>query len=219
MPDELPADGGAPEAPQDTQPEVDFEKRWKDTHAEYNRLNEQFRRFESDEDAVLEFIQEKHPHLLSEEEDPDPDPELFEDDSTGDEETRRTLAELQEWREQVETREQQQDRTDNWTGWEQYVKEQAAEKGVELKARDLKALKMDSIGKDGYPIPPDRAAEVLDGYVSEYFAEPEEPVKKKKAPHVLPGGKAASEQVDWGGMSESEQIDHMVARARALEAQ
>jgi hypothetical protein len=63
MTDELPAEGGAPESPQ---PTVDWQKRYTDTHAEYNRLNEQLSRFEKDPSALIEFIQEKHPELLAE---------------------------------------------------------------------------------------------------------------------------------------------------------
>lgn len=71
MPEELPDTVGAPEVPQS----VDWEKRYTDTHAEYNRLNEQFRRFESDPTAVIEFIQSKHPDLLAAEEEEIPETE------------------------------------------------------------------------------------------------------------------------------------------------
>jgi hypothetical protein len=77
MPEELPDETvGAPEV---TQPTVDWQKRYTDTHAEFNRLNEQFRRFESDPDAVVEFIREKHPDLIAAEvedtpEEPDYEP-------------------------------------------------------------------------------------------------------------------------------------------------
>ena len=73
MPEELPTqEGGAPEVPQ---PDVDWQKRYTDTHAEYNRLNETFRRFESDPSAVIEFIQAKHPDLLAAEEEDTPEEE------------------------------------------------------------------------------------------------------------------------------------------------
>jgi hypothetical protein len=79
MPEELPDPVGAPEVPQ---PSVDWEKRYTDTHAEYNRLNEQFRRFESDPTAVVDFIREKHPDLIAAEEEDTPEEPEYEPDTT-----------------------------------------------------------------------------------------------------------------------------------------
>jgi len=77
MPEELPVPDGAPAANEST---VDWEQRYKDTHSNWNTLNERFTRFEKDPNALIEFIQEKHPDLLAEDdEEPDTEEEDFDD--------------------------------------------------------------------------------------------------------------------------------------------
>jgi chromosome segregation ATPase len=69
MPDELPGEEtGAQVVSEST---TDWEQRYKDTHANWNSLNERMSRFEKDPNALIEFIQEKHPDLLAEEDEPE----------------------------------------------------------------------------------------------------------------------------------------------------
>jgi len=147
----------------------------------------------------------------------EPDAEDLYADDEPDSELHKKLSELEQWRQQQEQQAQQQDRQDNWTGWEQYITEQASSKGVELKKRDIKALMADCVGKDGYPVPPDKALSVLDEYVGEYF--PPETPKRPKAPHTPGGGGAVTDGKPWHELTRQERLDRQMDLAAAHEAQ
>jgi hypothetical protein len=103
MPEELPAEGGAPQ--DNGQPEVDWQKRYTDTHAEYNRLNERFSSFQKDPEALVEFIREHHPDMLHENEEPEEESE-YEPEYEGEDPRIAQLAQqtqqFQQWQQQVE---------------------------------------------------------------------------------------------------------------------
>lgn len=188
MPDELPVDNDGAPVQDGTQPDVDWQKRWTDTHTEYNRLNETFRRFESDPDALLEFIQEHHPDLLAEDDEPEPEPDQFLDDE--EHPLTQEVQELREWRDQQEAAQQQAIFQQEWSGWENHVKGLASKHGVELSKRDVNALRVESTGQGGWPVGPDKAGELLNGFMDElqtYEQQVVERARKRPKPARGPG--------------------------------
>lgn len=209
-------EGGAEES-------VDWQKRYTDTHAEYNRLNETLKRFEADPNSVVEFIEKHHPTLIAADEAEDDGTEW--DDTPAVEDTpdyeavQKEVQELRTWqKEQMQAQERATfDR--EWSGWEDHVKNQASEKGIELKPRDIKALKLDSAQNNAFPVDPAKANEIFEAYVSEYFSEPVEPAKRPRAPHVPANGKPNTGQPDWSKMSQIEIDRYMTERAMELSRQ
>jgi hypothetical protein len=87
---------------QDTQDqaEVDWQKRYTDTQAEYTRQQQALKDAESvweDEQALLARIGEKYPHLIADEETDDEDD--FDDDSSPSPDV-MTKAEFKEWQDE-----------------------------------------------------------------------------------------------------------------------
>jgi hypothetical protein len=102
MPEELPDQSvGAPEATQTPEPTVDYEKRWKDTHANWNTLNEQMSRFKQDPNAVIEFIRETHPDLLADTDEEDDEPD-YDDPDDRIAPLSQKLGQFEQWQQQVE---------------------------------------------------------------------------------------------------------------------
>jgi len=102
--DQLPGETGAVESEQS---EVDWQQRWKDTHTNWNNLNERFMRFEKDPNALIEFIQDKHPDLLAEddeEEDTTPADDDFVDPRDQElAELRKQVGQVTTWQQDVES--------------------------------------------------------------------------------------------------------------------
>lgn len=182
-------------APADT---TDWQQRYESLQPEYTRTTQQLRRFESDPEALLEFIQAHHPDMLdADEPDPEPDPNL---DPDLEDPLSREVQELRAWREQVEQAQQQQVIQQEWSGWEQHVKNLAQQDGVELSRRDINALRVDSHDQNGMPVGPDKAKQLLDGYLSELTAEREriieEARKRPRAPRAPGDGSPATKVPD-----------------------
>jgi hypothetical protein len=183
--EQLPGETGADEATSTT----DWEQRYKDTHTSWNELNERFSRFEKDPNALIEFIQEKHPDLLAEE---DEETETFEEDDAFEDPRDQQIAQLEQRLQRLEP-------------WQQDVEQ---ERGERRFASDLKKEWGDE------PIDPDIQSWIKDrtfvlGHNSEALKKAvgewralerklkgehiDEVTKSKKAPHVTAGGKAGTQ--------------------------
>jgi uncharacterized phage infection (PIP) family protein YhgE len=199
MPEELPAESGAPEASEST---VDWEQRYKDTHANWNSLNERFSKFEKDPNALIEFIQEKHPDLLAED-DEEEDIETDEDDEA----VPLTRAEFEAYkREQTQAAQQQSAQQQYETDFKTFVND-----------RDLSPH-----GERAIRATPVKNAEDLKKAVDEWFAYEDglrSPKAKPRVPHVPTKGQAATEVPNWGDMNRSEIDQYMAERARSYDAQ
>ena len=194
---------------EDTQAEVDWQKRYTDTQAEYTRNQQALadeRRVWEDEQALLARVQEKFPHLLAEEDDTE-DEDGFEDEQDDDEiaRLRAESKQLREWQQAVEAERRagafNRDLNDALDGQE-----------VSKEVRDWIYARTIALG-DGQ--------KNLKKAVEEFnaIAEGFQPKKKPRAPHVPKTGSAGGGQKDFSQMSQSEINDWMVERARALEAQ
>lgn len=183
--EQLPGETGADEPNEST---VDWERRYKDTHSSWNTLNEQMRRFESDPNALIEFIQEKHPDLLADE---DEEPDTFEEDDFEDPRDAE-IAQLKQQLGQV-------------TNWQQDVE---AERGERRFNNDLKkAWGDEDIDPDVRTMIKSRTAELgnnpdaLKKAVEEWRTlerklkgeHIDQVTRSKKAPHVSAGGQAGTQ--------------------------
>lgn len=175
MSDELPVTDGAVDNPNP----VDYEKRWKDTHANWNSLNEQMTRFKSDPNALIEFIQETHPDLLAEEdEEEDTDFSVVDDEDP--------VAPLNSRLDKFEQWQQQQIAKEGQALFAQDLKEVAGERTVSRQGRDWIELQV-SRGSNN------RAA--LEKATKEWF-EYEDGIKgptRKPTPTPPQPGKAAEQ--------------------------
>jgi hypothetical protein len=191
------------------------------------RLAEQESVWEDEEAAVARFA-EKFPNRVVDdsEEEPDegqgPEYEDGEDDDPVSALERRIAA--QEEREQK--REQAQEAQafqSQWTGWEDYVKSKVPEGTRELTAWELKALKVDSVGKDGWPVTPDKAEKQLKTFLKErdeYDSSIVENYRQsKRAPNRPPEpGKAGEVEFDRKSATPEQRREQRQARIAALDA-
>ena len=207
--------GDSPDTPQIT-PED-----YKHLQAAYTRSQQELKELQGvweDESKAAERAREKFGWELADtDDDPNPDDDYLSDEVEEDPRLRE-VEELKKWRQEVEQREQEATRTAEWEGWEAYIKSAAEEAGHELRARDVKALKLDCISKDGWPVDKEIADKALSEYLGEYFTEPAP--AKKSGPSAPPkGGKAVTGQVDLSDFTESERRAWMVEQMRARTAQ
>lgn len=125
--------------------------------------------------------------------------------------------------ERQQQQELQRQRESDWNGWENFARQKAQELGgVELTARDIKALKIDSIGEDGMPIPPTDAEKVIQMHLDERKAEVEalleQQRKRPRVPHVPASGGPAGDERTVADLSPSELTKWMTDRVRAESA-
>lgn len=211
MPEELPAEqiGGAPEANQNTaQPETtDWEKRYTDTHREWNTLNEQVTGLRSDPNAVLRFLQEHHPDMLDAGEDVEDEPEF---DDGDDEDRPLTRAEFETWkREQADSQRAQTAQQQFEADYKAVLNDREITKHGDRAIRY--ALNQGEI----------RNADDLKKAVDEWFEEADSrPAKgKPRVPHVPTTGQAATQVPNWDQMSRGEQNRYMAEQVMASQAQ
>lgn len=202
MPEELPGEQtGAPEA---SEPTTDWEQRYKDTHANWNTLNERFSRFEKDPNAVLEFLQEKHPDLLVDDEEEDTD-EYVEPD---EDEAPMTRAEFRQWQAEQAQASKAKDASQQFeTDFKQFVGDRDMSPQGDAFVR-YAATKGDIKG-------PDDLKKTIDDWFA-YEDGLKAPKAKPRVPHVPANGQAATEVPDWSGMSRAERDRYMAERAQGL---
>lgn len=205
MPDELPGEEtGAVETPQQ---DVDWQKRYTDTHAEFNRLNERFTRFEKDPNALIEFIQEKHPDLLAEDEEEDTT-EYVEPD---EDDQPLTRAEWKQWQaEQAQTARTTAAQTQFETDYTKFVGDRELSPQGDAFVR-YAATKGDIKG-------PDDLKKTIDDWFT--YEDSLRPAKAKpRVPHVPTSGQAATQVPNWDDMTPGEINRYMVERVQAESAQ
>lgn len=204
MPDELPGEEtGAVETPAEP---TNWEQRYKDTHANWNTLNERMTRFEKDPSAVLEFLQEKHPDLLVDEEPEEEDPYVEPDED----EQPLTRAEWKAWQaEQAQAAKATAAQTQFETDFKQFVGDRELSKQGDAFVR-FAAQKGDIKG-------PDDLKQTVDDWFT-YEDSLKGPKARPRVPHVPANGQAATQVPDWSKMTPGEINQYMVERVRAEEA-
>ena len=204
MPDELPGeDTGAVATPAET---TNWEQRYKDTHANWNTLNERMTRFEKDPSAVLEFLQEKHPDLLVDDE-PEAEETYVEPD---EDEQPLTRAEWKAWQaEQAQAAKATAAQTQFETDFKQFVGDRELSKQGDAFVR-FAAQKGDIKG-------PDDLKQTVDDWFT-YEDSLKGPKARPRVPHVPANGQAATQVPDWSKMTPGEINQYMVERVRAEEA-
>lgn len=206
MPEELPVENDGAVEPTQTQTqaaETDWQKRYTDTHADWNRLNGEITTLRSDPQALVEFLKEHHPDLLEEEE--AESEEEFEPDEA---ERPMTRGEFEAYKKEEAEKAQQR------TAQQQYE--------TDLKAfvndRELSPLGERAIRGTAVKSP-----EELKKAVDEWF-EYEESLKgsakpKPRVPHVPTNGQAGTGVPDWSKMTQGEINRYLTERAQAIDAQ
>lgn len=199
MSDELPAEeGGAPT----TEPTTDWEQRYKDTHANWNTLNERFSKFEKDPNALIEFIQEKHPDLLV-----DDEPEEEDTYEPDEDEQPLTRAEWKAWQAEQEQAARQK------AGEQQFdtdLRELVGDR--ELSEYGLNAIRY--AASQGDIRNKDDLQKAVEGWFE--HVTPKEPAKRPRAPHVVTGGQASTGTPDYSQMSRTEADRAMAERAMGM---
>lgn len=204
------SDETAPDVNQDspatleTEPEVDWRKRFEDTQAEFTRSRQTL----SDEEALMKHISENFPHLLAEEaedEDFDNDPDLRDDDP-------EPQAQVQAPEDYDEVR--------AWVAAQQYQQDLQRFAGNRELTDDAREAIEDWSRAGGH------TPQALEKAVNRWFKlfpppEPEveeKPAKKKTVP-VPTGGQTATGTPDFGDMTEDQINQWMVEKARSLDTQ
>lgn len=198
----------ADDSAQDTQAEVDWQKRFTDTQAEYTRSQQALKDAESvweDEQALLARIQERHPHLIAEDETEDVDDD---DLDSSDEPDVLTKSEFEAWQA------------------EQQATAQAKENERQFEA-DLNKFvgdrELDDKGDAWIKSRTHKGPEDLQESVNAWFEYIDSlsggTKRKKKTTPPLAGGQTATGVPEYGDMKRDEINDRMVARARELETQ
>lgn len=192
-----------------TTEEVDYQKRYTDTQSAYTKAQQALREQESvweDEQRLLARIGEKFPHLLADEEDADEDVDEDDDESPDF----MTKSEFKAWQDEQTAKADQQARNQQYeTDIKKFVGERELSK-FGRNAIDAMALRGEI-----------KTPEQLEAAVQEWFAyeDSRATAPKKKAPHVLPGGKANTGVKPFHEMTRQEREDYMVERAQGLASQ
>lgn len=199
MSDEIQAPGA--DTPEPTLTDTtDWEKRYNDLQPEYTRKSQRLSQLESDPNALIDWVQQYHPDLLDDSDtDEEPEQELDTEDDDDPrwarlEKAEQKLAEIESQREAAEV-------AGEWNGWETYVKDLASKEGVELTGRDIKALRSDSIQRNGRPVTPDKAQQALKEHLEDLRVYEEKLLERsrkqrKRAPQPPGGGSTATQTPD-----------------------
>ena len=204
-PDEAPEIPDTPTPTSDT-PEIPWQKRYEDLRPEYDRATQQLSRFEKDPNAVLEFLQEKHPDLLVDDE-PEEEETYVEPD---EDEQPLTRAEWKAWQaEQAQAAKATAAQTQFETDFKQFVGDRELSKQGDAFVR-FAAQKGDIKG-------PDDLKQTVDDWFT-YEDSLKGPKARPRVPHVPANGQAATQVPDWSKMTPGEINQYMVERVRAEEA-
>jgi hypothetical protein len=191
-----------------TQDEVDWQKRFTDTQAEYTRSQQALKDAQSvweDEQALISRIGEKFPHLIADDETDDEDD--FADDSSPDPDV-MTKAEFKAWQ-------------------DEQAQAQQAKDAVQQFNDDLTRFvgddrELDQYGEAWIKSQTFKGPEELEAAVNGWFEHLDSLGSKprKKRPTTSPaGGKTVTGVPNYGDMTREQANDAMVDRARALESQ
>lgn len=210
-----PGNSPAPEAPAAPATDVNWEQRFKDTQAAYTQSQQELaelRRLADGEDPdALKAVLDKYGYQLDEPEEEPAPPEGAAPAADP------RIEEIAQWKAQQEQAQQQATINAEWAGWAEFVKDKAkTDHGVELTPREIKAFQLDSVGKDGLPLAPAEAEQVLKDYLTEREAWVESLRKPRpRAPHIPTGGQAATGGKDPADMTRQELDRWMTDRLNA----
>lgn len=199
MSDELPVEDGA----QDTAAEpTNWEQRYKDTHANWNSLNERFQKFEKDPAAVLEFLQEKHPDLLVDDEKEETEDPFVD---TDEDEEPMTRAEFKAWQaEQAQAAKATAAQNQFETDYKKFVGDRELDPEGDAFIRHTASR--------GEIKGPEDLRQTVDKWFA-YIEGKAAPKAKPRAPHVPANGSAATDVPTYDGMSRAEVDRAMAERA------
>lgn len=228
-----PIAGGAPDddepgTPEGNSPEtgtddVDWQKRYTDTQAEYTRQQQALKDADiwDDEQAVLARIAEKYPHLMADEDsdvddDDDDDDVTFDDDDPRITEHEKRLAAAEEFMQQ-QAQEEANRLFDRHLGEEIGVDDAGKPKRtLSRQAREwifAETIRLGD-GRENLKKAYKEWVEFEDGLGEQYF---ERVKKSKKAPHVQANGQTATGTKPIEDMTRAEHNAWMVQRAQELE--
>ena len=201
----------------DTQAEVDWQKRYTDTQAEYTRNQQALadeRKVWEDEQALLARVQEKFPHLMAEEEETE-DSDDFDEDQPDLSQfaTKKELEEFKSWRAGIDG-ERSNAMFERDLKGQIDLAEEIADDAVRGQVHDW--IKDRTLSLGGTPKHLEQAVTEFRSMMGQFASKKSK--SKPRAPHVPRGGNAASGVKDFSGMSRDEINAYMVERARALEA-
>lgn len=218
MPDEVTPETGntTPVAPDWDSDENPYVSRYREAQSHLTPLqqeNARLRGYESDPQAFVE-LGKRQGWLEVEEPAPDPtvDPRFAQ--------AQQELAELRQWRQEVETERAAEKHAAGLELFHQDVDSWAQEAGTTLSAADHNAifgLLMQS------PNPSDEATarQITEAHIAHKNAEREawqteyeEQRRRPRVPTVAPGGAASTGVPNWGEMSPEEQDEYMAQRVR-----
>jgi hypothetical protein len=201
---------GIPETGQATEAPHDWEKDYKALQAEYTRSQQALKDEQAawdDEQALIARIAEKHPHMIQadEEEETEPEYEVEDDDPRF-----QKLGELEQRTQAQDAWIADQQAAQAQAAFEREVVEEAGERSLGKPAKDWILQETLRLGNGRANL-----AKATKAWL-EYEDSLREPAPKPNAPHVLKGGKAASETPDFSQMSQDQVNEYMAERAKAL---
>jgi hypothetical protein len=188
--------------------DVNWQKRYEDLRPEFDRTRQTLSRFESDPTAVEEFIRQHHPDMLVDAEDEPEQEDVYTDD---DQPEFMTKAEFQSWQKEQATAEAQKQSAQQY---ETDIKKFTGDRELTQFGRNA----IDAAALRGEITTPEQ----LEKAVNDWFAYVDSlggTQARKKAPHVVAGGKPNTGTKDVSEMSRAELNQHMVERMHAHESQ
>lgn len=191
---------------------TNWQQRYESLQPEYTRTTQALKDAESvweDEQALLQRIAEKHPHLLAEEEEETEDDPTFEE--TVDDPRFKELEALKQWQAQVESERGE-------ARFQADLKTELGDQPVPKAATDWIKARTHALGNN--PTALKKAVEEFTSLSEELGTAHLERVKQsKRAPHVPAGGSTPTGVPDFSQMTEKQALDWQVERARGITAQ
>lgn len=197
---------------------IDYEKRYGDLRPQYDRTTQELaaeRAIWDDPEKLRERLEAQGYEIES-----DDDDDL--DIGPVDNDVASRLERIEQSMQAQETQQATNARQATWNDWETYVKEQAKEQNLELTARDIKALKLDCVDANGYPVAPAKADAVLKAHIEDVNqwldAQVQQRSKRPRVPHTPGGGGAAPVPKDVSDMTAEERREYVMAKVRSAES-
>lgn len=200
---------GIPEEGQATEATQDWEKDYKALQAEYTRNQQTLKSFESDPNALISFIQEKHPDLLVGDDEEEETEEPFVDPD--EDEQPLTKAEWKAWQaEQAQQSRATAAQTQFETDFTKFVGDR------ELSPQGNAAVRF--AATKGEIKGPDDLKKAVDDWFT-YEDDLRGPKAKPRAPHVPANGSAATDVPNWDEMTPGEINKYLTERVAGHQAQ